>query len=95
MDGLSVKLNEVCRGCGLKCTKELRTGTTPSGKAIYADPCMGILPGVHYGCCGHGDGTGYLAFENGVIVRFFTETVEHKKFSRYHAYNEQTTTRKC
>ena len=37
------------------------------------DPCLGELPGVDYACCGHGghgNGRGYIAFSNGVVIRF-------------------------
>lgn len=34
------------------------------------DPCFGgPLPGVRFACCGHGEDYGYIAFENGVVVR--------------------------
>lgn len=33
------------------------------------DPCLGHLPGVRFACCGHGEDHGYIAFENGVVVR--------------------------
>jgi hypothetical protein len=33
------------------------------------DPCLGLLPGVKYACCGHG-GLGYISFENGKVIRF-------------------------
>lgn len=89
-----MKLNEVCAGCGLKCTKDLKTGTNSRGTALYADPCMGILPGVKFSCCGHGRSEGYFAFENGVIVRFETTIVEKQTFSIHHKYNSETTTRK-
>lgn len=32
------------------------------------DPCLGYLPGVKFGCCGHGE-EGYISFENDIIVR--------------------------
>jgi hypothetical protein len=41
------------------------------------DPCFGHLPGVKYACCGHGgkgeiatETTGYIYFNNGIVVRF-------------------------
>lgn len=34
------------------------------------DPCLGMLPGVEFACCGHGKGRGYIVFENGTILRF-------------------------
>jgi ribosomal protein S18 len=34
------------------------------------DPCIGRLPGVKNACCGHGKKGGYIAFENGIVVRF-------------------------
>lgn len=33
------------------------------------DPCIGILPGVDYACCGHGK-NGYISFMNGIVIRF-------------------------
>jgi hypothetical protein len=36
------------------------------------DPCLGVLPGVSYACCGHGVAEKtYIAFENGVVIRAF------------------------
>ena len=43
------------------------------------DPCLGMLPGVIFACCGHGNNGycgGYIYFENGVIIRFDKLTVE-------------------
>lgn len=34
------------------------------------DPCFGMLPGVDFACCGHGDGEGYVIFANGTHIRF-------------------------
>jgi hypothetical protein len=55
-----------------------------------ADPCLGVLPGVLYACCGHGDKpfkSGYIAFENGVTVRFEElETVEFYRFNKHNDY---------
>lgn len=60
-----MKLGEVCEQCEHVVTKEHRT---PDGS--YVDPCLGILPGVKFGCCGHGRKAAYLFFENGRILRF-------------------------
>lgn len=46
-----------CAACGLK------------RGANGVDPCLGILPGVLSACCGHGTHNGYIAFENGMIIR--------------------------
>jgi hypothetical protein len=46
-----------CRACGRSCG-----GQCP-------DPCLGVLPGVSYACCGHGEKPAYVRFENGVTVR--------------------------
>lgn len=46
-----------CPGCGQK--------ISPEGH----DPCIRNLPGVKYACCGHGVSSGYIAFENGVVIR--------------------------
>jgi hypothetical protein len=83
-----MKLHEICKGCGLKVKAEHRT------KSGYADPCLGVLPGVKYACCGHGDpdDAAYIFFENGVIVRFESLVeVEVKRYSKFHAFNDQTT----
>jgi hypothetical protein len=50
--------NDKCRKCKL--------ARTPEGH----DPCLGELPGVLFACCGHGNGAGYIYFQNGVQVRF-------------------------
>ena len=85
-----MKLNETCANCGLKVKKEHRTN--PEMKhAQYADPCLGILPGVKFGCCGHGARSGYLFFENGVRVGMSVIEVSIKTVSKYHKFNEQTT----
>lgn len=36
------------------------------------DPCLGMLPGVTFACCGHGKNGGYILFENGRLIRFRT-----------------------
>ena len=46
------------------------------------DPCLGMLPGVNFACCGHGTDNGYIAFENGVTIRMRTCEVEEREFSR-------------
>jgi hypothetical protein len=33
------------------------------------DPCIANLPGVRAACCGHGVQPGYVAFENGTVIR--------------------------
>lgn len=33
------------------------------------DPCIANLPGVKHACCGHGTKEGYIAFEDGHVVR--------------------------
>lgn len=33
------------------------------------DPCIANLPGITDACCGHGKRKGYLAFENGIVIR--------------------------
>lgn len=33
------------------------------------DPCIANLPGVAYACCGHGRGSGYVKFDNGMTIR--------------------------
>jgi hypothetical protein len=41
------------------------------------DACLGELPGVSNACCGHGEGTGYVQFTNGVVLHgFFGHTAK-------------------
>lgn len=64
-----------CRKCKLKRGRD------------GVDPCLGVLPGVMFACCGHG-GEGYIYFKSGKVVRFDrarTEDAEdehtwHQKF---------------
>lgn len=85
-----MKLNEVCEHCGLKCTRDLNT-SEPGKKPQYADPCLGILPGVLFSCCGHGKGHGYIWFKNGVSIRFEELTeVEATRMSKYHTFGRDT-----
>jgi hypothetical protein len=42
------------------------------------DPCIANLPGVLFACCGHGVGRGYVAFENGITIRFDTKDIERR-----------------
>lgn len=57
------KEHRPCKKCGMLYTLE--------SKGV--DPCLGVLPGVKYACCGHGDSTkSYIHFTNGVIIREFT-----------------------
>lgn len=46
--------------CSLCCMYQ-----TPEGH----DPCIANLPGVKFACCGHGIKEGYVAFENGLVIR--------------------------
>ena len=86
-----MKRGQICDDCGLKCTEKQRTNLGKKQKPQYADPCIGVLPGVLYACCGHGTRDGYIFFENGVTVRFeeFVEVTE-AKVSRFHSFNNQT-----
>ena len=44
------------------------------------DPCLGILPGVAYACCGHGAEEGYIYFHSGIVIRGeFTEISRTEK----------------
>ncbi len=52
-----------------RCCRYMLAGLLP-------DPCLGFLPGVEFGCCGHGSELGYLAFSNGVVVRFSSSEVD-------------------
>lgn len=38
---------------------------TPEGH----DPCIANLPGVNFGCCGHGVKKGYVSFKDGTVLR--------------------------
>ena len=90
-----MKLGETCNACGLKTKKEHATKDEDGKRTGYADPCIGILPGVKYACCGHGNqpySAGYIFFENGVVIRFESITnVEIQTFSKHHRFNDQTT----
>lgn len=40
------------------------------------DPCLGMLPGVEFACCGHGEtDMGYVKFENGICLYFDTQSI--------------------
>lgn len=72
------------RSCG-KCKIPQRNDT---------DPCLGKLPGVINACCGHGKPKeSYIQFENGVIVRGFTqiELPEVDIISRKYKQHEDST----
>lgn len=65
-----MKLGECCPHCGLTATERFVDPAPGDVDQVY-DPCIGRLPGVDYGCCGHGVlGDGYLLFSNGTLVRF-------------------------
>lgn len=91
-------LGDTCSACGLTCKKEHRTVDSDGNVTGYADPCVGILPGVKFACCGHGDQRyegAYIFFENGVIIRIAkVERIERQTYSQYHAFNEETTQEK-
>jgi len=55
---------DICR----KCRKRLEPDEP--------DPCLGLLPGVEYACCGHGVFRGYIRFLNGTTIRFGDATVD-------------------
>ena len=60
--GLVNKTAIECGHCGILCEP---------GKP---DPCLGILPGVDFACCGHGDHRlSYVKFSSGIVVRHFTK----------------------
>lgn len=81
-----MKPGEVCKNCGLSCTK---TDKTKDG---YADPCFGVLPGVKYACCGHGMTGAYIFFENGRVLRFDEgiSVSEQQLVNIHHVYNTST-----
>ena len=62
-----------CEACGLSCREEDTIREFKNDiPAWIADPCLGVLPGVSYACCGHGDpDDAYVAFENGIVFRGF------------------------
>lgn len=77
-----MKPGEKCEACNLVCTKKDHTGGSN-----FADPCMGILPGVIHACCGHGEeDRGYVFFENGVTIRFDLINTELKGYSKHHNF---------
>lgn len=53
-----------CPKCGIKQTAEGH------------DPCIALLPGVDFACCGHGVTRGYIKFTNGVVLRGDFHVVE-------------------
>ena len=63
LDFGSVIENRCCPMCGLS--------------AKGADPCMGYLPGVQHGCCGHGIEPCYVVWEHG--VRTVGQTLDARK----------------
>lgn len=87
-----MKLGQTCNHCGLTCTKDLVTRDEKGIKTGFADPCIGILPGVKYGCCGHGNRQGYLFFENGHVIRFDLKLSERQLLNVLHKFNDKTTT---
>jgi len=38
------------------------------------DPCLGVLPGAHSACCGHGGSESYVRFTTGVVLKGFIVT---------------------
>jgi len=63
-DGEEIDAEPACIRCGRK------------GLEGGEDACLGHLPGVRAACCGHGGDEGYVAFEDGTIIRFTEATVE-------------------
>lgn len=41
------------------------------------DPCIANLPGVKYACCGHGEETGYIYFENETVIQFKASQIDY------------------
>ena len=54
----------ICPACGLA-----------RGPSLH-DPCIENLPGVDFACCGHGQHSGYISFEDGTVIRFIPVCVE-------------------
>lgn len=53
------KVPRECIGCSAR---------QPTSEA--PDPCLGMLPGVRFACCGHGSARQcYVAYEDGRVVR--------------------------
>lgn len=68
-----------CNLCGeCKFQERLKTDDWPSGRVEYADPCLGVLPGVKFACCGHGLNQGYIFFEDDTTVRFVMTSAEKR-----------------
>jgi hypothetical protein len=69
---IKVKGKVICKRCR-KAWKKVET--TP--KYEQYDHCLGKLPGVSHACCGHGVSEGYIAFENGIIIRGHFRVEDH------------------
>ena len=56
----------------------------PSCKAVRTDevdPCLTLLPGVKFACCGHGGkgaNYGYIYFENGVRLGVILTSIDYE-----------------
>ena len=58
--GKDVSYEVTCKKCNLPCDID------------GPDPCLGLLPGVEFACCGHGNrANSYIKFDNGLIIRGF------------------------
>ena len=56
-DGIDIKSED--RPC-TRCGKE---------QSNKHDACIASLPGVRFACCGHGQGEGYIHFNDGRMIR--------------------------
>ncbi len=53
-------------------TRACKHCKSAKGHPDEPDHCIGMLPGVAFACCGHGEPeAAYIQFENGVVVRGF------------------------
>lgn len=55
----------ICSDATFPCAQCGATEPTAEGH----DPCIANLPGVANACCGHGQGEGYVMFEDGRVLR--------------------------
>jgi len=63
-----IRAEQVCIVC--------KRHRTPEGH----DPCIADLPGVEFGCCGHGIKDGYVKFEDGTVLRGMFDGMPGAKF---------------
>ena len=75
----------ICPKCGM-----VKGGRDPKTQGEMPDPCWGKLPGVLYGCCGHGVRDGYLVFTDGTKIEFKGMRVEKNSYQPKSVVNGYT-----